>query len=69
MRRPKPIDILRTLYIYATLWLGVIAYILLFGPLLLLADYTVDKRRRPRPQTLPSFVPSSPPSFKPLLLG
>jgi 1-acyl-sn-glycerol-3-phosphate acyltransferase len=45
LRRPKPTDILRTLYVYATLWLGVILYILLFGPFLLLADYTFDKRR------------------------
>ncbi|MGN6367863.1 MAG: lysophospholipid acyltransferase family protein [Phycisphaerae bacterium] len=45
-RRPSPTDILRTAYIYATLWLGVIVYILLFGPLLLLAAYTFDKRRK-----------------------
>ncbi len=44
-RRPKPIDVVRTTYIYATLWLGVIGYVLLFGPFLLVADYTFDKRR------------------------
>lgn len=45
LRRPKPSDVLRTSYIYATLWLGVIIYIALFGPFLLVADYTFDKRR------------------------
>ena len=45
VRRPKPVDVLRTIYVYATLWLGVILYILLFGPFLLVADYTFDKRR------------------------
>jgi 1-acyl-sn-glycerol-3-phosphate acyltransferase len=45
LRRPKPFDVLRTTYIYATLWLGVIVYLMLFGPLLLLAGCTFDRRR------------------------
>ncbi|HUO07452.1 MAG TPA: lysophospholipid acyltransferase family protein [Phycisphaerae bacterium] len=45
LRRPKPFDILRTAFIYTSLWLGVIVYLLLFGAFLLLAGCTFDRRR------------------------
>jgi 1-acyl-sn-glycerol-3-phosphate acyltransferase len=45
-RRPRAIDILRTLYIYTTLLLGLLLFILLTGPMLLLAACTFDPQRR-----------------------
>ncbi len=41
-RRPTARDVVRTSYIYLTLWLGVIFYLLLFGPFLIVANFTVD---------------------------
>jgi 1-acyl-sn-glycerol-3-phosphate acyltransferase len=45
-RRPRAIDVLRTSYIYGTLWLGLTLFIVLLGPFLLLAAYTIDRQRR-----------------------
>ncbi len=44
-RRPTARDVVRTSYIYATLWLGVILYLLFLGPFLLAASYTIDRKR------------------------
>jgi 1-acyl-sn-glycerol-3-phosphate acyltransferase len=44
-RRPAPVDILYTTYVYALLWLAVILYLLFFGPFLLLAALTFDTKR------------------------
>jgi 1-acyl-sn-glycerol-3-phosphate acyltransferase len=44
-RRPGVKDRVFTFYIYVTLWIAVIIFVLLFGPFLLLADYTFDRRR------------------------
>src|SRR4051794_13151873 len=45
-RRPGMRDVLRTTYIYAALWLALIAYVLLAGPLLIIAAMTFDPHRR-----------------------
>lgn len=43
--RPRPRDILRTLYIHSTLLLALFFFMLFLGPVLLLAGLTVDRRR------------------------
>lgn len=44
-RRPTLKDRLYTIYVYTLLWSGVLFYVLLLGPFLLLAGSSFDKRR------------------------
>jgi 1-acyl-sn-glycerol-3-phosphate acyltransferase len=43
--RPTPIDRLYTIYAYTCLWSGVLVYLVLLGPVVMLAGATFDKTR------------------------